>query len=107
MGTCGSKPKVSDDLKVKKINNNHNHRRKRRRILRRRISSHKIEANIAHTNSGLQASNRASGIYFKLSIFFFLLMFDPKIPFILIMLVYIKNGFIIFVAFNWVGKKLS
>jgi hypothetical protein len=69
MGTCGSKPKVSDDLKVKKINNNHNHRRKRRRILRRRVCSHMIEANLAHTNSGLQTSNRASGIYFKFSIF--------------------------------------
>ncbi|XP_004489360.1 uncharacterized protein [Cicer arietinum] len=66
MGACGSKPKVSDDeLRTKKMscnnhNNNHNHRRKRRRILRRRVSSHKIEANIANSNPALQASNRAS-----------------------------------------------
>ncbi|XP_058778738.1 uncharacterized protein LOC131652798 [Vicia villosa] len=59
MGACGSKPKVSGDLKTKKMNN-HSHRRKRRRILRRRVSSHKIENNVANSNSGLQTSNRAS-----------------------------------------------
>ena len=61
MGTCVSKPKVNDDgVKMKKMNC-HNHRRKRRRILRRRVSSHKIESNLGHSNSALQASNRASG----------------------------------------------
>lgn len=60
MGACASKPKVNDDgVKMKKMNC-HNHRRKRRRILRRRVSSHKIESNLGHSNSALQASNRAS-----------------------------------------------
>lgn len=70
MGACASKPKVSGDLKTKKMNN-HNHRRKRRRILRKRVSSHKIENNVAHSNSGLQTSNRASGTYFNFFLFFF------------------------------------
>ncbi|KAJ1380085.1 Protein ENHANCED DISEASE RESISTANCE 2, C-terminal [Sesbania bispinosa] len=57
MGACGSRPKVSEeDFKAKK----QNHRRRRRRILRRRVSSRKIEANVPHSNSALQASNRAS-----------------------------------------------
>ncbi|KAK7271727.1 hypothetical protein RJT34_27863 [Clitoria ternatea] len=66
MGICGSRPKVSEDLatsnKKNKNNHNHNHRsnRRRRRILRKRISSRKIEANLAHSNAALQASNRAS-----------------------------------------------
>ncbi|ESW23166.1 hypothetical protein PHAVU_004G024000 [Phaseolus vulgaris] len=57
MGVCVSRPKANEDLAAKKKN----HRRRRRRILRRRVSSRKIEANIvAHSNSALQASNRAS-----------------------------------------------
>ncbi|CAL0298995.1 unnamed protein product [Lupinus luteus] len=58
MGLCGSRPKVKDDLATKK---NKNHLRRRRKILRKRVSSRKIEANnITHSNSLLQASNRAS-----------------------------------------------
>jgi len=58
MGVCVSRPKANEDLAAKKKN----HRRRRRRILRRRVSSSKIEANnVAHSNSALQASNRASG----------------------------------------------
>lgn len=72
MGACGSKPKVTEDLKSKNIKH---HRRKRRRILRRRVSSHKIEANIAHSNPAFQVSNRASG-YCNFIFIFFLLMFD-------------------------------
>lgn len=73
MGACASKPKVSGDPKMKK---NMNHRRRRRRILRRRVSSHKIEANIAHSGSALQASNRASGAYFTCTfIYLFIIYF--------------------------------
>ncbi|KAL5152930.1 hypothetical protein HKD37_19G052563 [Glycine soja] len=63
MGVCGSRPKVNEEdlSSKKKNNNNNNHRRRRRRILRRRVSSRKIEANnVSHSNSALQASNRAS-----------------------------------------------
>ncbi|XP_020236145.1 uncharacterized protein LOC109815762 [Cajanus cajan] len=57
MGVCGSRPRVSEEKKK----NNHRSSRRRRRILRRRVSSRKIEANnVAHSNSALQASNRAS-----------------------------------------------
>ncbi|KAK7316378.1 hypothetical protein VNO77_35380 [Canavalia gladiata] len=58
MGTCGSRPKVSEDLATNRTN--HRSHRRRRRILRRRVSSRKIEANVTHSNSALQASNRAS-----------------------------------------------
>ncbi|XP_027358823.1 uncharacterized protein LOC113867622 isoform X1 [Abrus precatorius] len=58
MGACGSRPKVSEDLATKK--NHHRSNRRRRRILRRRVSSRKIEANVTHSGSALQASNRAS-----------------------------------------------
>lgn len=60
MGVCGSRPKVVEDLAAKKKNRRCSRRRKR--ILRRRVSSRKIEANnVVHSNSALQASNRASG----------------------------------------------
>ncbi|XP_057447553.1 uncharacterized protein LOC130739309 [Lotus japonicus] len=58
MGVCGSRPKVVEDLKLKK----NKHRRRRRRILRRRVSSQKIEADAAHSHSVLQTSNRASDV---------------------------------------------
>lgn len=82
MGVCGSRPKVNEDLSAKKKNNHH--RRRRRRILRRRVSSRKIEANnVSHSNSALQASNRASGTCFCFfSLFFILFCFK------LIVLVY-------------------
>ncbi|RYQ85791.1 hypothetical protein Ahy_B10g105398 isoform B [Arachis hypogaea] len=58
MGSCGSRPKVSEDPFTKK---NRHHRRRRRRILRRRVSSSKIEANnVSHCNSALQLSHRTS-----------------------------------------------
>ena len=86
MGVCGSRPKVNEEdlSSKKKNNNNNNHRRRRRRILRRRVSSRKIEANnVSHSNSALQASNRASGTCFCFfSLFFILFCFK------LIVLVY-------------------
>jgi len=70
MGVCASRPKANEDLAAKKKN----HRRRRRRILRRRVSSRKIEANnVAHSNSALQASNRASGASASVDSFFLLL----------------------------------